>query len=265
MADEVGLRERKKQRTRQALIEAALRLFDEQGYEETTVDQISAAAEISRRTFFSYFPSKEDLLLFGMERRVEMVLRDIAQHRPEEAMIDVLVRAAEHVAANPWGDQPPSGFGSVGLRLLTTVPAVQARVLYRLSLAESEIAEALQHAYPDELDPVTAIAAVGAIMRAGTAAAIATLRHGEPPEQARAAMQRAVHIVGQGLRLAIGSPGSQQRSLPAPPVSAPLTDPDDTTDSHSTATTDALITSARLPVHGHALDPVRGQSGRSTA
>ena len=58
-----GLRERKKQKTRWAIQEHALRLFAEQGYEATTVDQIAAAAEISPSTFFRYFPTKEDLVI----------------------------------------------------------------------------------------------------------------------------------------------------------------------------------------------------------
>lgn len=59
----LGLRERKKQKTRAAIREHAMRLFREQGYGETTVDQIAEAAEVSPSTFFRYFPTKEDVVL----------------------------------------------------------------------------------------------------------------------------------------------------------------------------------------------------------
>ena len=60
----VGLRERKKAKTRAAIQEHALRLFQQQGYEATTVEQIAAAAEISPSTFFRYFPTKEDVVIY---------------------------------------------------------------------------------------------------------------------------------------------------------------------------------------------------------
>src|SRR4029077_11580203 len=66
-----GLRERKKARTRASLREHALRLFREQGYQATTVEQIAAAAELSQSTFFRYSPTKEDVVLQdAMETRM---------------------------------------------------------------------------------------------------------------------------------------------------------------------------------------------------
>jgi AcrR family transcriptional regulator len=59
-----GLRERKKQKTKAAIQRAAIRLFKKRGYEETTIEQIAAAAEISPSTFFNYFPSKEDVVIY---------------------------------------------------------------------------------------------------------------------------------------------------------------------------------------------------------
>jgi AcrR family transcriptional regulator len=79
-----GLRERKRRKTRATIIEVALELFVERGYEETTIAEIADAAEVSPRTIFAYFPSKADILFYDMPEileRLAQVLRD----RPEGA------------------------------------------------------------------------------------------------------------------------------------------------------------------------------------
>src|SRR4029077_18116162 len=63
-ATKLGLRERKKLKTREAIQREAMRLFQKRGYEETTIEQIAAAAEISASTFFNYFRTKEDVVLY---------------------------------------------------------------------------------------------------------------------------------------------------------------------------------------------------------
>ncbi len=63
MAESEGRRERKRRETKQRIVEAGLTLFREKGIEATTLDEIAASADISRRSFFSYFPAKEDVVL----------------------------------------------------------------------------------------------------------------------------------------------------------------------------------------------------------
>jgi AcrR family transcriptional regulator len=79
-----GLRERKKRKTRETIIKVALELFVERGYEETTIAEIADAAEISPRTIFAYFPSKEDILFYDMPETLER-LAQVLQDRPEGA------------------------------------------------------------------------------------------------------------------------------------------------------------------------------------
>ena len=85
-----GLRERKKQKTRDTIIDVALELFAKQGYEHTTIAEIADAAEVSRRTIFTYFPSKEDTLFYDLTE-VEEHLEQALRERPEgTTALDVL-------------------------------------------------------------------------------------------------------------------------------------------------------------------------------
>ncbi|WP_346776990.1 TetR family transcriptional regulator [Streptomyces sp. HNM0575] len=96
-----GLRERKKQRTRDALVRAAHELFVEKGYEETTVDEIVAAVDVSQRTFFRYFSSKEavalSLQMLVSERYVEAVRRQPPGAAPVEVLRTTLDETWESI------------------------------------------------------------------------------------------------------------------------------------------------------------------------
>ncbi|WP_433174659.1 TetR/AcrR family transcriptional regulator [Actinoallomurus sp. CA-150999] len=85
-----GLRERKKRRTRSALIDAAFDLFLAKGYEATTIDEIVAAVDVSQRTFFRYFAGKEDLALSVMRAYDELFLELLAARPAEEPPIAAL-------------------------------------------------------------------------------------------------------------------------------------------------------------------------------
>lgn len=93
-----GLRERKRRETHQRIIDSALRLFLAYGYEGTTLDAIAAEASISRRTFFSYFESKDDIIMAWQHARWAGMFADLLSTspdiRPLDAVRDVLVKQA---------------------------------------------------------------------------------------------------------------------------------------------------------------------------
>ena len=93
-AQPVSLRQRKRARTRAALIAAALELFERQGYEATTIDEIAAAADVSPRTFFRYFATKEEVAL-GDDLSPE-ILRLLVARPADEPMLE----SARHVVAD---------------------------------------------------------------------------------------------------------------------------------------------------------------------
>lgn len=189
-----GLRERKKQRTRDALACAAVRLFEQKGYDQTTVAEIAAAADVSTRTFFLHFPAKEDVLFANAEVRMDIGLKAVADRSPSESMPDVLARAMQHMIANSFAGDLTTGLAAVRVRLVLSKPSLLARQFHLLFAALSELADALRRAYPDELDPISAAALVGALIGAVNAAALMSLSQGDTTEQVRSAMLRATDI-----------------------------------------------------------------------
>jgi AcrR family transcriptional regulator len=136
---QAGLRERKKARTRASLREHALRLFREQGYQATTVEQIAAAAEVSPSTFFRYFPTKEDVVLQDdMDTRMmEAFSRQPADLRPAAA-----IRAATKEALASFSpDEMALISEAAGLSL--TVPEIRARSIDEFARTIDVMAEAI--------------------------------------------------------------------------------------------------------------------------
>jgi AcrR family transcriptional regulator len=163
-----SLRERKRERTRQAIVDAAVELIQRYGYEGTTIADIAAAAEIGTRTFFSYFASKEDVLFPDSEARIAAALAAIEARKPGDRPADVLLRALQEV--NETNTEMAGPLAALRLQLTRTVPAVRGKGLQLQLDAQLEIARHLQAAFPDQLDAVQAAALVGAFIGAVTGA-----------------------------------------------------------------------------------------------
>lgn len=198
--DGQSLRERKRERTRQALVDAATELFDRNGYEQTTVADIAAAAEIGTRTFFSYFASKEELLFPpAVDARAQAAKDAIATREGNEGPADVLLRALRHVAETDTDIL--SRLAAVRIRLTRTVPALRGRSLQMQRDAEREIAGQLRSAFPDDLDEVEAAALVGAFVGAVSGAVQVLLEDaGTSPVERKELAERVRRVTDVALR-----------------------------------------------------------------
>ena len=176
-----------------------MRLFEESGYEQTTVAEIASAAGVSTKTFFNYFASKDEVLFPHLSRRINAAVALIDQRGPDDRMADILAAAMQHMLADALTEEVDGGLAAVRLPMIMSVPAVQAATLHRYFLAETQLARALHSAYPDALDPVAAGAVIGSVMGGAIAAALVCLQDGGTAQQLRAAVERAIDIAIHGV------------------------------------------------------------------
>jgi AcrR family transcriptional regulator len=120
-----GLRERKKAKTRAAIQQQALRLFHEQGYAATTVEQIAAAVEVSPSTFFRYFPTKEDVVLY--DDLDPLFFAAFEAQPPELTPIQAMRGALHLVFAGLSGEEMEQQ--QVRTELILEVPELRMRML----------------------------------------------------------------------------------------------------------------------------------------
>jgi len=155
-----GLRERKKARTRASIREHALRLFREQGYQATTVEQIAAAAEVSPSTFFRYFPTKEDVVLQDdMDTRM---IEALEQQPPGLSPLGAVRAAIQQVFASYTAADLAVLRETTGLTM--TVPEVRARALDEFARTIEVIAEAVAKRAGRPADDLAVRTMAGAIV-----------------------------------------------------------------------------------------------------
>ncbi|MEU2111785.1 TetR family transcriptional regulator [Streptomyces sp. NPDC019507] len=167
-----GLRELKKQRTRDALLRAALELFTTQGYEHTTVDEIADAVEVSQRTFFRYFANKEEVA-FAVQDMVESHFVDALRRRPpEEGPFEAMrhaVRSAWDTIGEAIGQVVPVELHMRAYQMIESTPSLLAVHLRRSAELDEQVARLIAEREGLDVDtdprPRVAVAAFAAVMR----------------------------------------------------------------------------------------------------
>lgn len=176
-AGTTGLRERKKAETRAALQETAMRLADEQGPDRVTVEEVAAAVGVSPRTFFNYFPSKDDAII-GMPSTAASPLLNELKARPAEEPPLVALRETVRTVVGQLQDDPDRW--ALRTRLARRHPTLGARFSARMTELEQQLA--VEIGERTGLDPTRDVypsAVAGAVM-SSVRAAMALWREHHP-------------------------------------------------------------------------------------
>jgi AcrR family transcriptional regulator len=151
----VPRRERKKRQTREALMRAALELFNAKGYEHTAVREITDAVDVSERTFFRYFANKEDLALSFVKDGYEAMLAELAARPPAEEPLTALRNAFRESLRTLTADDQPGDESAYLLvvKLIDATPSLLAAHMRYLHDCDHEIVRVL--AAREGIDPAT--------------------------------------------------------------------------------------------------------------
>jgi AcrR family transcriptional regulator len=136
----IGLRERKKLRTRAELSDAAFRLFAERGFDETTIEDVVEQVEVSPRTFFRYFDSKEDVVI-GFFDDLGLELRAMLATRPSDEPSFTALRAALGTLIDLYEERQDRVVAAK--RLAHETPSIRARLLDKHARWENGVTEEL--------------------------------------------------------------------------------------------------------------------------
>lgn len=207
MADRAGLRERKRQRTHDAVSSAAITLFLRHGFDRVSVADIAAAAEISKPTLFRYFPSKEDLVLHRIADHEGEPARVVRQRPARQSPLAAL---HAHFLDGLRRRDPVTGLNDhpevlAFHHMIFSTPSLSARLNEYTARDEDALAEALlDSAYP--ADPLTARLAAAAILAVRRVLARENWRRlagGDTAdawyEPAKAAADNAFHLLASGI------------------------------------------------------------------
>lgn len=196
-----GLRERKKLRTREALVEAAFDLFRRKGFEATTIDEIAAAVELSPRTFFRYFESKEDVALALMVQQFDAFYAAFAARPAHESVLTALRHAT--VETIRGCEDGSAGFDvaqfTCAQQMLEENRAVHARSVELCTARLHEIAQrvAVRMGVDPATDPRPTL--VAAVVTTAVQTAIVAWHETEPETPASVLADRALGLLEKGI------------------------------------------------------------------
>jgi AcrR family transcriptional regulator len=187
-----GLRERKKLETRLALARAAMRLFEERGYSATSIDDIAAAANVSRRTFFRYFASKDEVLIVDPGGKLEALHIALAEGPSEESTIEALRRGIRALATAYYDPELVRAEARLSdLEPTMAAAALAYQVRWEEALAQ-EVAADLRVDIDSDPRPRIVAHAVVAILRAAVATWLAAGAVGDPADEVARTFDRSV-------------------------------------------------------------------------
>ena len=170
MATETGLRERKKQQTRQLLADTARRLFVKRGFEHVSVAEVARAADVSEATVFNYFPTKEDLVYSGLEAFEDELLRAVSERPAGEAVIDAFGRFILQARGLLAARDVRAALDLISItRMIAASPALLAReeqIFARYTRALARLIADELHASDGDLRPYVAANALIGVHRA---------------------------------------------------------------------------------------------------
>ena len=211
MTRELGLRERKKQRTRQLIAETARRLFAERGFEAVRVSEVAKAADVSEATVFNYFPTKEDLFYSRLEAFEDELMTAIREREPGQSVLAafgafLLARGGVLAMSSPGGDDEATERIRTVSRVITESPALLARERQVFDRYAETLAAFLAEetgAKPGDVSPrVVANAIIGlhrAIIEYVREQAAAGTRAARIRPGVRAEAERAIALLERGL------------------------------------------------------------------
>ena len=194
-----GLRERKKQETREALSWAALRLAVLRGFDNVLVEDIAADAGVSPRTFNNYFSSKAEAIVWRHLDRVRQFGEALRKRPPDEPLWPAIIHAALEPLQDSQHGGAPTAEWTTGARLVINEPALIGEYLKAGAIAETELAEAIAErtgTHPTkDLYPQLVAAAVNA----ATTTANRLWLNADPPVPLLPLLRDALHQVATGL------------------------------------------------------------------